>query len=188
MVGNVIFSLYTFTSILFLLPLYIFIVRTGFQRWRNQQSTSHSDCLTYRCVTLETLVLFGLLVYCLGIYINSVPAVMVGIFVSCIGFPGQTVFHLLTCVEHYLAVVHAVAYMRLRETGRVRIKNISIVCLAAVLWMGGANNIVLAQFSSHPAVLHVGRLDNCDIFLLPLCSLCSDSFRAGGGGQKPRGG
>lgn len=141
--SSVIFSTYTFINVL-LLPLYILVLYMGFQRWRNQssgpagQSTSHSDIFTYHTVALEIFGVVGSFVYCLGIYTNSVVVLMFGVFISCVIFPGQTLFHLLTCVERYLAVVHPIAYMHLRETGGVRIRNISILCvwLVCFAWMG----------------------------------------------------
>ncbi len=136
MASNVIYTMYTITNVL-LLPLYILTLYLGFQLLK-QQTASHSDFFTYHMVTVEIFGVFGSLFYVLGIYANSETMLMLGVFVPCIIFPGQTLFHCLTCVERYLAVVHPVTYMRLRETGGVRIRNISILCvwLLNFGWMG----------------------------------------------------
>lgn len=139
----VIYTMYTFFSVL-LLPLYIFILYIGFQQWRYQrsgpsgQTMSHSDVFTFHLIIVETFGVFGTLIYTLGTFTNSMTVLMLGVFAFCIIFPGQTLFHLLTCVERYLAVVHPVPYIHLRETGGVRIRSISIGCvwLLCFGWLG----------------------------------------------------
>lgn len=42
---------------------------------------------------------------------------------------GQAMFHILTCVEHYLAVVHPITYLHLKQAGKVRIRNICTGCV-----------------------------------------------------------
>lgn len=42
---------------------------------------------------------------------------------------GQTLFHLLTCVERYLAVVYPITYLSLRKAQWVRIRNVTIICV-----------------------------------------------------------
>ena len=41
----------------------------------------------------------------------------------------KTFFHMLTCVERYLAVVHPVIYLSLRRERGIRIRNISFGCV-----------------------------------------------------------
>ncbi|KAJ4945167.1 hypothetical protein JOQ06_013703 [Pogonophryne albipinna] len=112
-----------------LVPLFIFVLYTGFQRRRKRGSaatTSHSDVFTFHMVVMELIGVVGDTVYCYGIYSNHTFLTNVGIKVFSVILPGQTLFHLLTCVERYLAVVHPVTYLRLRRGGGVRIRNISI--------------------------------------------------------------
>ncbi|KAI9531407.1 hypothetical protein NQZ68_041618 [Dissostichus eleginoides] len=132
----IIFEVYAFINVLFLLPLYFFVLYLGFQRRR--KATSHSDFFTYHMMLLEIVAAFGVLVYGLASITRNITALNVGLFSTCIIIPGQAVFHLLTCIERYLAVVHPVTYMRLREKGGVRIRNVSILCswLLCFGWIG----------------------------------------------------
>ncbi|KAG8005896.1 hypothetical protein GBF38_004938 [Nibea albiflora] len=128
--------IYTFTSLfivyILLLPLFILVLYLGYQRWRRQHSvatattTSHSDVFTFHMVVLELLGILGSSFYCYGIYTNQREEMSYGLHVYFIVSPGQTLFHLLTCVDRYLAVVHPVTYLRLRQAGGVRIRNVSI--------------------------------------------------------------
>lgn len=61
----------------------------------------------------------------------------VGIFLFSFNFSGQVFFHLLTCVERYLAVVHPFIYRSLWKEKAIRIRNAIIVwvwllCLASL--------------------------------------------------------
>lgn len=169
----VIYTAYTIANI-FLLPVYILILYMGFQRWRHQpsaparQSTSHSDFFTFHLITVEILCLFASLVTCLGIYIFSVTLLRLGMLVSGITFPGQTLFHCLTCVERYLAVVHPITYMRLRETGGVRVRNISIACvwLLCFGWVG-LTGLYLPEFPVIPLLYMMG----ISVIIILLCCL-----------------
>lgn len=139
--SNVIFTVYTFISSL-LLPLYILVLYMGVQRWRCQRSvpagTSPTDVFTYHIVIVEICGVLGSVFYILSIYIDSVILLMLGVFVFCITLPGQNLFHCLACVEHYLAVVHPITYLQLREAGRARIRSISIGCVWCLCfgWVG----------------------------------------------------
>ncbi|KAG8005895.1 hypothetical protein GBF38_004937 [Nibea albiflora] len=132
-------SIYTFTSLfiiyILLLPLFILVLYVGCQRWRRQRSvatattTSHSDVFTLNMVVLELLGILGFCIFCISAYINLPNGMSYGLYVYFIIAPGQTLFHLLTCVDRYLAVVHPVTYLRLRQAGGVRIRNVSIGCV-----------------------------------------------------------
>lgn len=192
--GVVIYIMYTFINVLLLLPLYIFILYMGFQRRRKQrsvparQSTSHSDFFTYHIIAVEILGVFGSLIYCLGIFTNSETMLMLGMFVFCIIFPGQTLFQCLTCVEHYLAVVHPIPYMSLRETGGVRVRNSSIVCvwLLCFGWIG-VTKLFLPGFPVIPLLCMLG----VSIIIISFCcisvlSVLSHSGPGEVGGAKER--
>ncbi|KAL7374921.1 hypothetical protein ABVT39_009045 [Epinephelus coioides] len=110
------------TTKILLLPLFILVLYLGHQRWQQQRSfstTSHSDIFTYHMAAIELIYAFGSTVAFCGIYTGIYEVVIVGAYVSSMAFPGQTCFHLLTCVERYLAVVHPVTYMGLRQSAFV---------------------------------------------------------------------
>ena len=121
-------------SYTFLLPLFIFVLYVGYQRWRKQRSAataamSHSDIITYHMAVLEIISVVGYLFYYCGAYTQTNSVMWVGKFIFFFSSTGQTLFHLLTCVERYLAVVHPVTYLGLRQGGGVRIRNVSIGCV-----------------------------------------------------------
>ncbi|KAI9531406.1 hypothetical protein NQZ68_041617 [Dissostichus eleginoides] len=125
--------IFVFTALyvvyILLIPLFIFVLYIGFQRWRKRGSattTSHTDIVTFHMVTLELIGVVGYTIYCYGIYTDGQFIIDVGSSIFAVISPGKTLFHLLTCVDRYLAVVHPVTYLRLRQGGGVRIRNISI--------------------------------------------------------------
>ncbi|XP_047194907.1 uncharacterized protein LOC118102374 [Hippoglossus stenolepis] len=138
--GNVTFICFTSANILLLLPLYILVLYTGVQQWRCQRSvqggrsTSQSDLFTYNMVAMELVGLFGLFFYSYGIYADSSKMLRLGTLAFYFVFPGQSLFHCLVCVEHYLAVVHPITYLRLKET-KIRIISIGCVWLLCSLWI-----------------------------------------------------
>ncbi|CAJ1048238.1 hypothetical protein GBF38_004938 [Xyrichtys novacula] len=121
--------------ILFFLPLLISVLYEGYRRWRKQHSgttsgtASHADVFTYHMVAMELISVCGSCFYCYGESSNHMVVFMVGMYLWFIIVPGQSLFHILTCVERYLAVVHPVTYLRLKQSGGVRIRNITIGCV-----------------------------------------------------------
>ncbi|XP_054863907.1 uncharacterized protein LOC118469131 [Amphiprion ocellaris] len=133
--SSFIFTTFTLTSILFLLPLCIFIMYHGLQQWRLNHSTSsaatmsHSDSFTYNMVTMEMIGIFGCILCCCGVCSDHLNILFVGFFLFSFTWFGESFFHVLTCVERYLAVVHPITYLSLRTERGIRIRNISISCV-----------------------------------------------------------
>ncbi|KAL3050869.1 hypothetical protein OYC64_001191 [Pagothenia borchgrevinki] len=153
-----------------LVPLFIFVLYIGFQRWRKRGSattTSHTDVFTFHMVTLELIGVVGYTVYCYGIYSNQTFLTKVGMIVFSLVSPGQALFHLLTCVERYLAVVHPVIYLRLRRGGGVRIRNISIGGVWCICFVSTTLDDILIAF----IIIGFGYL----VFSLIVVCFCSIS-------------
>lgn len=171
--SNVIYTMYTFTNGLLLFPLYIFILYTGFQHWRSQSSApagtkmSHSEFFTYNMMILEIFGVFGSIFYSLSMATNSNTLLMLGVYFFCVIFPGQILFHVLTCVDCYLGVVHPITYVRLREQSGIQIKIISTSCvwLVCVGWVG----IVTLYYPSFPTVPFLS-LGICLLVIIFCCS------------------
>lgn len=127
------FTIYLFSYVL-LLPLFLLVLHVGFQRWWRRRSvatataTSHSDVLTFHMVLLELL---SIVVTCLYYYSantgKELQFAAVLAILPAIG-TGQSLFHLLTCMDRYLAVVHPIRYVWLRQSAGIRLRNISIGC------------------------------------------------------------
>ena len=140
-------SLYTFTALLvayiLLLPFFILVLYMGYQRWRKRGSASgaammsHSDVFTFNMVAMDLICVLGSCFFCYGLYAKQLLMMQVWMDIYCAISPGQTLIHLLTCLERYLAVVHPVTYLGLRQTGGARARNITIgfvwlICFASV--------------------------------------------------------
>ena len=149
----IIYTIYFIINIFFL-PLYILILYMGFKRWRSTPAgtaTSHSNFFTYQMMMVEIVGVFALLFYTLGTYIKNNTIILLGVFFLSFYFPVQTLFHVLTCIERYLAVVHPITYMHLREAVRVRIRNIStiFVWLVGSGWLG-LTKLFYPNFPTYP--------------------------------------
>uniref|UniRef100_A0AAV2KML0 G-protein coupled receptors family 1 profile domain-containing protein n=1 Tax=Knipowitschia caucasica TaxID=637954 RepID=A0AAV2KML0_KNICA len=121
-----------FIIYLLMLPLFLFVLYIGFNKWKKPQSSAsgglnHSDVFTLNMVTMEIISVVGTCVACYGFMKLNSEITSFGGDTVITTMTGQTLFHSLTCVERYLAVVHPVVYLRLKRGGGVIIKNISII-------------------------------------------------------------
>lgn len=118
-----------------MLPLSTLVLYLAHQQWRQQQgsfkSSSHCDFFTYHVAVME--LIWGVLnffSYHDPLSLHSTAMSAAALYGSVVNFCGQIFFHLLTCVDRYLAVVYPITYMRLRSHSRgVQIRNISAVCV-----------------------------------------------------------
>ncbi|TKS93097.1 hypothetical protein D9C73_026916 [Collichthys lucidus] len=153
--SNFIFTAFTVTNILLLLPLFVIILHLVHQRWRQQRSASASDSdfIAYHMVVMETIYSTGSVFYCIGAYVDLRKMMIVASHVVFITYCGQILFHTLTCVEHYLAVVHPITFMRLRKASGVTIRNVTIGSIwllgfaeMCILVLNQVNYVILLYF------------------------------------------
>ncbi|CAJ1048237.1 uncharacterized protein LOC117809827 [Xyrichtys novacula] len=117
-----IFTALFIAFLLILLPLFIHVLYVGYRRWKRQrcnagaEMTCHSDVFTYNMVVLELIALTGFFFYCYGFFTQQWTLLRVGVYIFSIVAPGQSLFHVLTCVERYVAVAHPVTYMGLKQS------------------------------------------------------------------------
>lgn len=71
----------------------------------------------------------GVIAYLCGTYTNNSLLLLMGMYSASFVYPAGIFFNIVTCVERYLAVVHPITYMGLRQSGGVRIRNICIGCV-----------------------------------------------------------
>lgn len=127
--GTYSITAYAIVSILVLLPLYIFTLHLGFQQWRQHRSCmtiNHSEFFTYHMVGIELMGVLNFTLICCGVHTGCKTVIVMGLHIFHIYSSGQMSVHLLTCVERYLAVIHPIAYQRLRNKKGIRIRNIII--------------------------------------------------------------
>ncbi|XP_041841213.1 uncharacterized protein LOC121639785 [Melanotaenia boesemani] len=139
--SSFIFIGFNITYTILLLPLSIFILYHGLQQWWKKQSsssaaTSHTDSFTYHTAIIELVGVLGCLISFCGIYKEDLNILSVGIPVASFILNGETLFYVLTCVERYLAVVHPIIYLSLRNERGIRIRNISIGCVWLLCFVG----------------------------------------------------
>lgn len=112
--GSIMFTTITALRIILLLPLCTFVLYLGHQQWKQQRSfktASHADIFTYHMAAMELIFVMGAFLSFGGTNQSVIAAV--GSIASLIAYFGEILFHVLTCVEHYLAVVHPIIYMGL---------------------------------------------------------------------------
>ncbi|CAJ1048287.1 hypothetical protein D9C73_026916 [Xyrichtys novacula] len=129
------------SDIVLLLPLSALVLYLGCKRWRQQrfnpaETTSHSDIFTFHMMTMEMIIVLASFVFCVGLYADLVDMRKYSYQIFSCTWCAKLTFHMLTCVERYVAVVHPVTYIRLKNEGGVRIRNVSIGCvwLLCLLW------------------------------------------------------
>lgn len=148
---------HTMILVFLLLPLHILILYLGFQRWWQQcsrKTTSHSDHFTYQMTIMELMNVFGSILLCWSILTDLPKLMMVAFHFLTVNLIGGLLFHALTCVERYLAVVHPITYVSLRGEGGVRLRNISIsfawlICFVALIgqYIPDQTSLIVLTFS-----------------------------------------
>lgn len=161
-VGTAITMAFTLTSLLILLPLYIFILYKDVKQWRQQHSStsmSHSDVFAYHMVIIELLSVLGSTLLTVNAYTELQWLALTGIIILTMNYTGQLAFHFLTCGERYLAVVYPTTYLKLKKEKGIRIRNITIGCVWLLCITWGAivpmhtNLLILPSFFSQPRLL-----------------------------------
>lgn len=124
-VGNYIFTAFSATSFL-AVPHLIVILYVVLQRWWQQYPApaSHSDCIIFNMVIVELLSVFTTISFCIAYFTQLHIVMMVTSQLCFILICVQISFHILACLERYLAVVHPVIYMHPKKS---TIRRISIL-------------------------------------------------------------
>lgn len=168
--GMVAVGAYTITSCLVILPLCVFILCLGFQRWRQQRSnttTSHSDLITYHQLVIELMNIFGYIISCCGLQAHLTEMVVLGIYLWYVNLAGQMFFHLLSCIERYLAVVHPITYLSLKKKRGITLRN---VCIGSVwLFSFGIVFIMFEKKSISTSIFPFSLV----VFIIVVVSFCS---------------
>ncbi|KAM3590537.1 uncharacterized protein V6R79_011364 [Siganus canaliculatus] len=167
--SSFIISSLVFTRILILLPLSSLILYCGVQKWRSTSSgakMSHSDVFTYHMAAIELISVLGSTCSCYGIYRKDLNVSLIGHGLGSFTYYGETFFHMLTCAERYLAVVHPITYLSLRGVRGIRLRNMAIAC-AWLLSLGQASLMTLQLVF----VIAGLSLNILTVFFVSFCSL-----------------
>lgn len=131
--GVIILITFLVTYSVLLLPISFIVIFLGLKR-RFQQcfavepaTVVHSDVFIYHMAAMEFVGVSGCLLMIPSIFQKQYVQIFKAYGMWSFSWYGETFFYLLTCMEHYLAVVHPVAYRNLRNESGIRIRNITIV-------------------------------------------------------------
>lgn len=174
-VGSTNVLAFTITSALLLLPLYTFVFYLGYQRWRRHpslRSTSHSDLFTYHMVTIELMNVTGSALCSVGIFAGFPGLLTLGMYLLPINLTGQTLFHILTCAERYMAVIHPVTYLGLKKPNGVRTRNVAIGCSWLLCIVGICRVSITEPLSLLVLSLSIGSFSIIVILFCSISVLC----------------
>lgn len=129
--GKFSLAAYIIATMVVLLPIYNYTLYLGFQRWRRQQPAtliSHSDAFTYHMIVIEQLSFVGSVLLWFGVYSADLKIMYFSLQLTILNISGENAFHLMTCLERYLAVLYPIAYLSLRKEKGIKIRNVAIGC------------------------------------------------------------
>ena len=141
----IVFASFLLTECVLLMPVSVAVVSLGLKRWFKQwfeskQSTaSHSDVFIHHMAATEIVGVSGCMIMLYGIFQNQPNQLINGYDIWMFGWYGETFFYLLTCIEHYLAVVHPIIYRNLQTERGIRIRNITIGCI----WLFNVGKVIM---------------------------------------------
>lgn len=170
--STLVFLTFTCTSFLFVVPLSCLVLVHGIQRQRQRASAattiSNCDLLTYNILALEPIHLLASVMYCLGIYTSQYRLIRMGISAIYLVYHGRLLFHCLTCVEQYVAVMHPLTYLNLKTERGVLARNTVI----GFVWLVSVLNFVFSYLYSDniPTVLYL-LLFAAGLTVISYCSL-----------------
>lgn len=140
-------TILSITSILLLLPLLIFAfcdVLRQQQRRRTRRTSSSSHLFTYHLMAFELLSILGSVACLCGSVTDYKPLKIVWLYALAFTAPGQTLLHLLSCLERYVAVLHPIIFRRLKEAKMITMRNVVI----AFIWLLCSSQIGLLRLTN----------------------------------------
>lgn len=187
---SVSYTIFFISSILIMFPVCVLILYLGLRQWWQQRlsstaaTTSHSNVFIYHLVVMELMGVVGCTLCCVGTQVGGM-VYTVGVYFWNFPWYGEVLYHILTCAEHHLAVVHPITYLSLKTERGIRIRNICTGCVWLV-------SFILSGLTSTARTQIVVSIN---IFLIILAilviSFCSVSVLfvliRSGPGENPRG-
>lgn len=166
-----IFAAFTIANLVLLFPLCIFILYLGFKQRKQKGSgspMSHSDVFTFHMAFIELLCVLGSTLCYVGACAHLIVIISVGLCFFAFNLNARMLFHTLTCMERYLAVVYPTTYLSLRTTKGIRIRKVIVSCVWFLSSFWTAGMFPSSRFNSF-AVSYLCFLS----FAVVAISLCS---------------
>lgn len=185
-----VFGTFNIINIFLLLPLSIFILCHGRKQQKKRSTSSaalisHSDTLTHHVVLMELIGIIGCTLNFWAVCSFQVNVFSTGIVLFTFSFIGEVFFHVFTCVDRYLAVVHPIIYLHLKKERGIRLRNICIGCawLLCILITGLlSNDNAFMVMEILLIVLSLITVSFCSLSVL--CVLIGPGPGEQGGGRK----
>lgn len=148
---NHIYITYSITTFIFILPLLLLVLYLGLHRWQQHsaEGTTNADIFTFHLAIIEVVGIFGAIVSCTGIFKLDLSLLVTGIWIFNLTWYGETYFHVLTCMECYLAVVYPIRYQSLRREWGITLRNVSLVCA----WLLSSAGVAMMIFNEVFAIM-----------------------------------
>lgn len=159
---------YAAINSILIFPLFIFILYLGLRRWWQQRKMNHSDVLTFHTIVAELIGIFGSAIICCGSLTGKEGLMLIGIY-SFIAYHFIVIaFHVLHCVDRYLAVVYPIIYVGLRNKKGIRIRNASIGFTWLLAFAEAGISFLIEQYLS----IYVTIIVTLNLVIVSFCS-CS---------------
>nr|XP_057922592.1 mu-type opioid receptor-like [Doryrhamphus excisus]XP_057922593.1 mu-type opioid receptor-like [Doryrhamphus excisus] len=154
------YMLYNITNML-LLTLFISIL---YAACHQTSSFTHSDMFTFHMAAIELIGVVSSAMRFYGVLTEDVSIITIGNMLFFFIWYGQVFLHMLTCMDRYLAVVHPVTYMGLKQKQGLR--NITI----AGVWLICILQSMFAKYNLYSIFMDIGILCLA-LIVVTVCSL-----------------
>lgn len=144
--SSLMFLSFTCISFSVLVPLSSLVLFTAIQRQcqRPSTTTSNYDLISYNILALELINLLACGIYLVGRFTLRLVLMKTGLSAVYFVFQGRLLFHCLTCVEQYVAVMHPIIYRNLKTNSGVLARN----AIIAFVWLVSLLILVFAYLYS----------------------------------------
>lgn len=139
--SSAVYTAFCMVNVVILIPTCTYIFYVGFRQWQQQRSMSlastmsNTDIVTFHMVIMELVGVLGFIFSSYEIYCNM-DILILGLLFWTFSWLGEAFFHLLLCLERYVAVIHPITYLSLRAARGIRIRNISIGSVWLLCFVG----------------------------------------------------
>ncbi|XP_051937748.1 uncharacterized protein LOC127611310 [Hippocampus zosterae] len=141
------------------LPLFLNVLYIAYRQSRRRRSAtasplssgaavSHSDMFIFHMAAMDVIGQLASILRLYGLLANKSKVVTYAFYIFYFMWYGEVMFHSLTCLDRYVAAVHPIAYMGLRQGRALKLRSVVI----ASVWLISAICVVIASVHYSPTV------------------------------------